>query len=76
MIQIPFLIKKTCADIEKQSYINRVNALACIMSANHGWIGATFSCSDIVSFLYHEHMDLGKKKVKSFQQERFLQRLF
>jgi transketolase len=31
---------------------NRINALAAIESARHGWIGASFSCAEILTVLY------------------------
>lgn len=43
--------------LKKISYINRINALACIMSAKHGWIGATFSCAEILTYLYFNEMN-------------------
>jgi transketolase len=30
----------------------RINALSCIMSAQHGWLGASFSCAEILTALY------------------------
>ena len=30
----------------------RINALSCIVSAQHGWIGASFSCAEILTALY------------------------
>jgi transketolase N-terminal domain/subunit len=30
----------------------RVNALSCIKSAEHGWIGASFSCCEILAVLH------------------------
>jgi hypothetical protein len=33
----------------------RVNALSCIKSAEHGWIGASFSCCEILAVLHLHH---------------------
>lgn len=39
---------------------NRVNALACIQAARHGWLGATFSVAEILTTLYFR---LGERNV-------------
>src|SRR3989339_499378 len=41
----------------KLAAINRINALSCIMSARHGWIGAAFSCAEILTYLYFKRME-------------------
>ncbi len=38
----------------------RINALSCIMSARHGWIGASFSAAEIITALY---FGLGEQQV-------------
>ncbi len=38
----------------------RINALSCIMSARHGWVGASFSAAEILTALY---FGLGERKV-------------
>ncbi|NLB34976.1 MAG: transketolase, partial [Elusimicrobia bacterium] len=35
----------------------RINALSAIVAAQHGWLGATFSCTDILTFLYFFKMN-------------------
>lgn len=32
--------------------LNRINALACIMGARHGWLGASFSVAELLTVLY------------------------
>lgn len=34
--------------------LNRINALACIKSAEHGWLGASFSVAELLTVLYHD----------------------
>ncbi len=34
------------------SALNRINALSCIMSARHGWLGASYSVAELLSVLY------------------------
>jgi transketolase len=48
--------------LEKTTFANRINALACIMAAHHGWIGATFSCAEILTYLYFSEMRLTTDK--------------
>src|SRR5512138_3004457 len=31
---------------------NRINALGAIVAARHGWVGASFSCAEILTVLY------------------------
>jgi transketolase len=38
----------------------RINALSCIMSAQHGWLGASFSCAELLTALY---FGLGERQV-------------
>jgi len=45
--------------LERIAAVNRINALAAIKSAEHGWLGATFSCNDIVTYLYFREMRNG-----------------
>jgi len=40
------------ASPESLAAVIRINALSSIISAEHGWLGATFSCADILSWLY------------------------
>ena len=40
--------------------IHRINALTVCKSAEHGWIGASFSCMELLSML---HLFLGADKV-------------
>jgi transketolase len=38
----------------------RINALSCIVSAQHGWLGASFSCAEMLTALY---FGLGERQV-------------
>lgn len=35
--------------LSRLAALNRINALACIKSANHGWLGACFSAAEIAT---------------------------
>jgi len=59
------LLRKAFGNLSKKSSsgilaclaaVNRINSLAAIKSAEHGWLGATFSCADIVTYLYFSEM--------------------
>lgn len=61
----PFLIKQeiiakmpdeTNADLCRLSAAYRINCLAGLVAANHGWLGACFSCMDILTYIYHKHI--------------------
>jgi transketolase len=39
---------------------NRINALSCIMSARHGWLGASYSVAELLTVLYFE---LGERDI-------------
>jgi transketolase len=58
----PFLIKEdifanlpdeTSEDLTKIAAAYRINCLAGLKAANHGWLGASFSCMDILTYIYH-----------------------
>lgn len=58
----PFLIKnqviseladETAHDLEKLAAVYRINCLAGLYAAKHGWLGASFSCLDILTCIYH-----------------------
>ena len=36
--------------------IHRINCLAGLKSANHGWLGACFSCMEILTCIYHRYI--------------------
>ena len=40
-------------DLEKLAAAYRINCLAGLYSAKHGWLGASFSCMDILTCIYH-----------------------
>ncbi|PIV17929.1 MAG: hypothetical protein COS41_06165 [Elusimicrobia bacterium CG03_land_8_20_14_0_80_50_18] len=48
--------KVSLTTLPRLAAVNRINALAAIKSAEHGWLGATFSCADIVTYLYFSVM--------------------
>lgn len=60
-----FFIDESFSDLSKMAYVNRINSLACIMAAEHGWIGATFSCAEMLTYLYFEKMNLGDMLILS-----------
>lgn len=35
------------------SSVNRIHSLSCIKSAEHGWLGASWSCCELLTFLHH-----------------------
>lgn len=37
--------------------LNRINALACIKGAEHGWLGASFSVAELLTVLYHDRRE-------------------
>jgi len=41
--------------LEKLCAIHRINTLAGLFSARHGWLGASFSAMEILAVLYHLH---------------------
>ncbi|MEA2081784.1 MAG: 1-deoxy-D-xylulose-5-phosphate synthase N-terminal domain-containing protein [Elusimicrobiota bacterium] len=48
--------KPSTGILARLAAVNRINALAAIKSAEHGWLGASFSCADIVTYLYFREM--------------------
>lgn len=48
---------QTIETLQTLSYCHRVNALAAIYAANHGWLGASFSVADILTVLYHASVE-------------------
>ncbi len=48
--------KLSAGNLARLAAVNRINALAAIKSAEHGWLGASFSCADIVTYLYFREM--------------------
>ncbi|GAB4267613.1 MAG: transketolase [Candidatus Rifleibacteriota bacterium] len=43
-------------DLEKIAAAYRINCLAGLKAANHGWLGACFSCMEILTYIYHRHI--------------------
>jgi transketolase len=41
-------------DRKAQAALNRINTLACILSAGRGWLGACFSCAEMLTALYSD----------------------
>lgn len=41
------------SDLEKLAAAYRINCLAGLYAAGHGWLGASFSCLDILTCIYH-----------------------
>lgn len=44
-------------NLKKSAAINRLHALSCIKSAEHGWLGASWSCCEILTFLHSKAFD-------------------
>ncbi len=42
--------------LETIANIHRINCLAGLKSANHGWLGACFSCMEILTCIYHRYI--------------------
>ncbi|HNW34268.1 MAG TPA: hypothetical protein PKM25_05000 [Candidatus Ozemobacteraceae bacterium] len=42
--------------LEKLCAVHRINTLAGLFSARHGWLGASFSAMEILAVLYHLHI--------------------
>lgn len=36
--------------------LHRINCLAGLKTANHGWLGASFSCMELLTCIYHRYM--------------------
>ena len=52
-------IKSLGNDIDKLetlANIHRINCLAGLKSANHGWLGACFSCMELLTCIYHRYI--------------------
>jgi len=64
----PFLVNKEIiakyisrpeSHMKELSAIHRINCLAGLKSARHGWLGASFSCIEILTTIYHRFMSAG-----------------
>ncbi len=44
-------------DLQKLSDLNRINCLAGLKEANHGWLGASFSSMEILTTIYNQFID-------------------
>ena len=42
--------------LETLANIHRINCLAGLKAANHGWLGACFSCMEILTCIYHRYI--------------------
>lgn len=47
---------KTDADLQKLAQAHRINCLAGLMSAQHGWLGACFSSMELLTCIYYHHV--------------------
>ena len=43
-------------DLQKLAHAHRINCLAGLMSARHGWLGASFSSMELLTCIYHRHI--------------------
>jgi len=43
-----------CAVLRELCAVNRINAMAAVTSAEHGWLGASFSIAEILTVLYFD----------------------
>lgn len=44
------------SDLQKLAQIHRINCLAGLMSAQHGWLGASFSSMELLTCIYYHHI--------------------
>lgn len=49
--------KSSDEDLTKLAAVNRINCLAGLRAANHGWLGACFSCMEILTVIYNRFLD-------------------
>jgi len=49
----------TPAHLPRLAALNRINALSCIKSAEHGWLGASFSVAELLTTLYFQFREDG-----------------
>ncbi|PKL45598.1 MAG: hypothetical protein CVV41_00955 [Candidatus Riflebacteria bacterium HGW-Riflebacteria-1] len=47
---------KTDTDLQKIAQVHRINCLAGLLSAHHGWLGACFSSMELLTCIYHHHI--------------------
>ena len=50
------LPSKIDSNLEKLAAIHRINCLASLKSANHGWLGACFSSIELLTCIYHRYI--------------------
>ncbi|MFA5137840.1 MAG: hypothetical protein WC728_01315 [Elusimicrobiota bacterium] len=59
----PFVARRrfyACSDLRRIAALNRIQALACIKAAEHGWLGASYSAAELLTVLY---FGLGERNV-------------
>ena len=57
----PFVTRgRRTGDLRRLAAVNRINALACIKAAEHGWLGASYSVAELLTVLY---FGLGERNV-------------
>lgn len=44
------------SDLEKLAAVHRINCLAGLKNANHGWLGACFSSIELLTCIYHRYI--------------------
>ncbi len=47
---------KSDADLVRLAAVHRINCLAGLKKANHGWLGACFSSMDLLTCIYHHYV--------------------
>ncbi len=57
------LPRTTDHDLEKLAAVHRINCLAGLKSANHGWLGACFSSMELLTCIYYRHICHPLKKI-------------
>jgi len=46
----------TDTELQKLAQVHRINCLAGLLSAQHGWLGACFSSMELLTCIYHHHI--------------------
>ena len=67
----PDVYERNRGDLKKLAAFNRINTLSCIKSAEHGWLGASYSICEIMTSLYfrfdHRNTVLSKGHAAAIQ---------
>ncbi len=54
---------ETDLELQKLAHAHRINCLAGLMSARHGWLGASFSSMELLTCIYHRHVGAPQKPI-------------